>query len=70
MEEYRIRGHKMVSSTRITRSKLHVLEKIDVWSVGCILGEMLGRKPLFPGSDYIDQLTMIMNTLSRRAKKI
>ena len=22
---------------------------IDVWSVGCIFGEMLGRKPLFPG---------------------
>ena len=23
---------------------------IDVWSVGCIFGEMLGRKPLFPGT--------------------
>jgi mitogen-activated protein kinase 1/3 len=22
---------------------------IDVWSLGCIFGEMLGRKPLFPG---------------------
>ena len=24
---------------------------IDMWSVGCILGELLGRKPLFPGRD-------------------
>ena len=24
---------------------------IDVWSAGCILAEMLGRKPLFPGQD-------------------
>ena len=22
---------------------------VDVWSVGCILAEMLGRKQLFPG---------------------
>ncbi|CAF2599457.1 unnamed protein product [Rotaria sp. Silwood2] len=26
---------------------------IDVWSVGCILGEMLDGKPLFPGSFYL-----------------
>ncbi len=24
---------------------------IDVWSVGCILAEMLSGKPLFPGKD-------------------
>jgi serine/threonine protein kinase len=27
---------------------------IDVWSVGCIFGEMLGRKPLFPGAWRMD----------------
>jgi len=32
---------------------------IDVWAVGCILGEMLGRKPLFPGKDYLEQLRLI-----------
>jgi len=26
---------------------------IDVWSVGCILGELLGRKPMFPVSWFI-----------------
>ena len=32
---------------------------IDVWSLGCIFGEMLLRKPLFPGNDYIHQLKLI-----------
>lgn len=26
-------------------------KSIDVWSVGCILAEMLSGKPLFPGKD-------------------
>ena len=36
---------------------------IDVWSVGCILAELLGRKPLFPGNDYIHQLQIIADTV-------
>ena len=24
--------------------------KVDVWSVGCVLGEILGRRPLFKGN--------------------
>lgn len=32
---------------------------IDVWSVGCILGEIVTRQPLFPGRDYIQQLKLI-----------
>ena len=32
-------------------------------SVGCILAELLQRKPLFPGKDYIDQLKLIIKTL-------
>jgi hypothetical protein len=31
--------------------------------VGCILAELLQRKPLFPGKDYIDQLKLIIRTL-------
>ena len=27
---------------------------IDVWSAGCILGELLIRNPLFPGTSDID----------------
>jgi len=37
--------------------------EIDVWSVGCILAEFLGRKALFPGRDYLMQLRLIIETL-------
>lgn len=35
----------------------------DVWSVGCILAEMLSNRPLFPGKHYLDQLNLILNQL-------
>lgn len=32
---------------------------VDMWSTGCVLAELLRRKTLFPGKDYIDQLNRI-----------
>ncbi|KAL6454652.1 FUS3 Mitogen-activated protein kinase FUS3 [Candida maltosa Xu316] len=36
---------------------------IDIWSVGCILAELLTYTPLFPGTDYINQLKLIFEVL-------
>jgi len=36
---------------------------VDVWSVGCILGEMLGRKFLFHASSALEQLQAIVSIL-------
>ncbi|XP_071486799.1 uncharacterized protein [Diadema antillarum] len=36
---------------------------VDIWSVGCILGEMIGRKQMFPGKNPVDQLSLIVDTL-------
>ena len=37
----------------------HYTWAVDVWSTGCIMAEMLARKPLFAGDDYIQQLQLI-----------
>lgn len=37
---------------------------IDIWSVGCILGEIMTRQPLFPGKDYVHQLRLITEVCS------
>ncbi|KAJ1645307.1 mitogen activated protein kinase [Coemansia asiatica] len=36
---------------------------IDIWSVGCIMAEMLSKEPLFPGRDYHHQLKLIFDIL-------
>jgi serine/threonine protein kinase len=36
---------------------------VDMWSVGCILAELLGRQPLFPGTNFVHQLTLIFDTV-------
>jgi len=36
---------------------------VDIWSVGCIFAELLGRTPLFPGKDYLEQIQRIIAIL-------
>jgi len=36
---------------------------VDLWSVGCIFGEMSSGRPLFPGTSEADQLTKIFKIL-------
>lgn len=36
---------------------------VDIWSIGCILGELSDGQPLFPGESEIDQLYTIQKIL-------
>jgi serine/threonine protein kinase len=37
---------------------------VDLWSTGCITVELLNRKALFPGKDYIHQLTLVSEVVA------
>lgn len=41
---------------------------VDIWSAGCILGEMLARKPLFPGKNFVHQLSLIFDVIGMPAR--
>uniref|UniRef100_A0AC35TLU8 Mitogen-activated protein kinase n=1 Tax=Rhabditophanes sp. KR3021 TaxID=114890 RepID=A0AC35TLU8_9BILA len=41
---------------------------VDMWSLGCILGEMLYGKALFPGTSTINQIEKIMYTIPKPSK--
>jgi len=38
-------------------------KSIDVWAVGCILAELITRKPVFNGKDHLDQIKKIVGIL-------
>ncbi|MCP9265574.1 Mitogen-activated protein kinase 14 [Dirofilaria immitis] len=42
---------------------MHYTQTVDIWSVGCIMAELITGRTLFPGADHIDQLTRIMNVV-------
>ena len=47
----------------IMLSSHHYCKKIDVWSVGCSFAELLTKKFLFPGENYIAQIKLIIEAL-------
>ncbi|NXL87767.1 MK15 kinase, partial [Alectura lathami] len=36
---------------------------VDMWSIGCILGELLLGKPLFPGTSTVNQMEQILRVI-------
>ena len=48
----------LLSSQKYTKS-------VDVWSVGCILGELLNRKAIFPGTSTLNQIEKVMELLGK-----
>jgi len=38
---------------------------VDMWSVGCIIGELLTGKPMFPGTSTMDQIVKVLSLLGK-----
>jgi cyclin-dependent kinase-like len=38
-------------------------KEVDMWAIGCIMGEISDGEPLFPGETEIDQLFIIQKLL-------
>ena len=38
-------------------------EKVDIWSLGCMIPELYNLKPIFPGDNEIDQINKIFSIL-------
>jgi hypothetical protein len=36
---------------------------VDIWAIGCIMGELIDGQPLFPGESEIDQLIVIQKVM-------
>lgn len=36
---------------------------VDIWAVGCIMGELIDGQPMFPGDDTLDQIFQIIKVL-------
>ena len=43
---------------------------IDMWSIGCIFGEMVTREPLLPGKGEVDQINSVFCFSSLSCKKM
>uniref|UniRef100_A0A0A1WGN3 cyclin-dependent kinase n=1 Tax=Zeugodacus cucurbitae TaxID=28588 RepID=A0A0A1WGN3_ZEUCU len=43
---------------------------VDMWAVGCILGELLSHKPLLPGNTELGQLDLITDLLGTPSENI
>ena len=39
---------------------IFVIFTVDIWSVGCIMAELLTSKTLFPGNDHILSLLAVV----------
>jgi serine/threonine protein kinase len=45
-------------------------QAVDVWSVGCVLAELLGRSPLFAGRDFMQTVEMQSESSAQCPRRI
>ena len=43
---------------------------MDIWGFGCVLFELVTKKPLFPGKDELDQVNRIHNIIGTPRQEV
>ena len=51
----------LLGSTRYTKG-------VDMWSLGCILGELIGESTMFPGESTMNQLERVLEVIGKPSK--
>jgi cell division cycle 2-like protein len=44
--------------------------EIDLWSIGCIFGELINKEPIMAGTSELDQLTRIYRLLGSPTEQV
>jgi cyclin-dependent kinase 10 len=57
-------------SPELLFGSLYQSTAVDMWSCGCIFGELLLHKPLMPGKDELDQIRRIIHLLGTPTERI
>jgi mitogen-activated protein kinase 15 len=67
-EDYKMTDYSSTRWYRAPEILLNAYEydkSVDMWSIGCILGEMLNGRTLFPGNSTINQIGLILEVTGK-----
>lgn len=56
-------GTRWYRAPEVVLTSTEYTAAVDMWSAGCILGELMGRKVMFKGGDFLDQIKTICSIL-------
>lgn len=64
---FKLLGDRWYRAPELLLGSSHYGKEVDMWAVGCIMGELIDGQPLFPGDSDIDQLFVIQKLLGKLA---
>mmetsp|Transcript_14204 Transcript_14204/g.39081 ORF Transcript_14204/g.39081 Transcript_14204/m.39081 type:complete len:424 (+) Transcript_14204:133-1404(+) len=56
-------GTRWYRAPEVVLTSMEYTAAVDIWSAGCILGELIGRLPMFRGTDFLDQIRSVIEVL-------
>lgn len=62
-------GTRWYRAPEVVLTSMEYTAAVDIWSAGCILGECIGRRPMFCGKDFLDQIRSICEILGTPNEK-